>query len=222
MARRTKEAAAETRNRLLDTAEQVFIDKGVSRTSLDDIAAAAGVTRGAIYWHFKNKSDLFEAMMQRMKLPLEELMVRATEENADDPFASLRARSLTILKRLAIDTQWQRVSEICRFKVEYVDEMETYLRKRHLECRNSSLLRIEDTMREGMKRGQLSAAIDPKLSAVGLYALVDGLINNWLLDRKYLSLSKSAAPAIDAYLRGLLPRAGDKPAARRKTKKKRA
>ena len=58
MVRRTKEEAQETRNSILDAAERVFFEKGVSRTSLADIAQAAGVTRGAIYWHFAHKSDL--------------------------------------------------------------------------------------------------------------------------------------------------------------------
>ena len=58
MVRRTKDEALETRNRILDAAERVFGESGVSRTSLEDVASAAGVTRGAIYWHFKDKSDL--------------------------------------------------------------------------------------------------------------------------------------------------------------------
>ena len=71
MVRRTKEEALETRDRILDTAEQVFSERGVARTSLADIADAAGVTRGAIYWHFKNKGDLFSAMLDRVALPME-------------------------------------------------------------------------------------------------------------------------------------------------------
>ena len=58
MPRKTKEEAQETRQRILDAAERVFQMQGVSRTSLAHIADAAGVTRGAIYWHFRNKADL--------------------------------------------------------------------------------------------------------------------------------------------------------------------
>lgn len=54
MARRTKEEAEETRIQILDAAERVFYDKGVSRASLAEIASDAGVSRGAIYWHFEN------------------------------------------------------------------------------------------------------------------------------------------------------------------------
>ncbi|WP_341715208.1 TetR family transcriptional regulator, partial [Limnobacter sp.] len=74
MVRKTKEEAQETRNLILDTAEAVFSEKGVSRTTLNDIAKAADLTRGAIYWHFKNKADLFDAMLQRVILPMDEFI----------------------------------------------------------------------------------------------------------------------------------------------------
>ncbi len=59
MARKTKQEAQETRQHILDVALRLFSQQGVSSTSLGEIAKAAGVTRGAIYWHFKDKSDLF-------------------------------------------------------------------------------------------------------------------------------------------------------------------
>ena len=70
MARRTKEDAEATRNKLLDAAAEVFFVKGVAGASLSEVAQAAGLTRGAIYWHFKDKVDLFDALMQRTTLPL--------------------------------------------------------------------------------------------------------------------------------------------------------
>ena len=70
MVKRTRDEAAETRNGILDAAERVFSVRGVSHTSLEDIAKAAGVTRGAIYWHFRNKSELFTAMVDRVTFPL--------------------------------------------------------------------------------------------------------------------------------------------------------
>ena len=71
MVRRTKQEALETREKLLDAAETLFQREGVSRTSLQQIAQEAGVTRGAVYWHFKDKAELFDAMMRRATMPLE-------------------------------------------------------------------------------------------------------------------------------------------------------
>src|SRR3569833_1281025 len=63
MARRTKQDALATRDSILDAAELLFEQQGVSRTTLQHIAAEAGVTRGAIYWRFHDKSDLINALM---------------------------------------------------------------------------------------------------------------------------------------------------------------
>ena len=64
MARKTKQEAQETRQHILDVALRIFSQQGVSSTSLGEIAKAAGVTRGAIYWHFKDKSDLFSEIWE--------------------------------------------------------------------------------------------------------------------------------------------------------------
>ena len=202
MARRTKAEAEETRTRILDTAERVFLEKGVSHTTLEDLAAAAGVTRGAIYWHFRNKADLFDAMLQRVTLPMEELAARAGDGSADDPLASVRSCALTVLERVTSDPQCQRVFEICCHKVEYVDEM-LQVRARHIECRSECVAHIERGLRNAARKGLIAASVNPRLAAVGLHALVDGLIVNWVLDPGYLPLAKSAAPLIDSYLNGL-------------------
>src|SRR4051794_27229311 len=77
MVRRTKEDAAITREQLLDAAENVFRQRGVARSSLAEVAAAAGVTRGAVCWHFRDKADLCAAMCERAMLPLETMLSEA-------------------------------------------------------------------------------------------------------------------------------------------------
>lgn len=62
MAKRTKAEALKTRQELIETAIAQFAQHGVSKTTLNDIADAANVTRGAIYWHFENKTQLFNEM----------------------------------------------------------------------------------------------------------------------------------------------------------------
>ena len=64
--RRTKEEAEATRAKLLKTALSVFSAKGYAATTLDDVAKAAKVTRGAIYWHFKSKADLYNTLIQEL------------------------------------------------------------------------------------------------------------------------------------------------------------
>ena len=123
MARRTKEDAVATRNGLIDAAEQVFREKGVSRASLSDIAQAAGATRGAIYWHFKDKVDLFNAMMDRVTLPLEQGYGEFESSTCPDPVQRLRAVMALVLRGVASDERTRRVFEIALYKVEYVSEL---------------------------------------------------------------------------------------------------
>ena len=122
MVRRTKEEALETRSRILDAAERVFHEKGVAHAGLEDIASAAKVTRGAIYWHFRDKAELFDAMMQRVVLPAEEMLERAGAGSAEGPLELLRRATLEVLLRTARDPRMQRVFEIAYQKCEYVGD----------------------------------------------------------------------------------------------------
>jgi TetR/AcrR family acrAB operon transcriptional repressor len=207
MVRRTKEEALETRNRILDTAELLFMEKGVSRTSLEMIAAAAGLTRGAIYWHFRNKADLFDAMMARVVLPMEEMAARAAGDEIADPLAYVRGCAINVLDHLANDPRCQRVFEICCHKVEYVDEM-LQVRQRHIEARNNCLQHMERGLRNAARKGLLAPSVNPRIAAAGLHALVDGLIMNWVLDPKHMALGRDATVLVDRYLDALRPAAG--------------
>jgi TetR/AcrR family acrAB operon transcriptional repressor len=200
--RRTRDEALETRNSILDTAERVFSERGVSHTSLADIAAAAKVSRGAIYWHFRNKADLFDAMMNRVVLPMEQMAARAADASLEDPLAYVRACALNVLERVIGDPQCKRVFEICCHKCEYVDDM-LPVRDRHIEGREKCLSHIEGGLRNAAKKGLLARGINPRHAAVGLHALVDGLIMNWILDPRYLPLKREAGRMIDLYLDGL-------------------
>ncbi|MEG1824548.1 MAG: TetR family transcriptional regulator [Cloacibacillus sp.] len=63
--RKTREEAEKTRNEILNTATDMFIERGFTNTSLTEIARAIGVTKGAIYWHFRNKEDILKQIAKR-------------------------------------------------------------------------------------------------------------------------------------------------------------
>jgi TetR/AcrR family acrAB operon transcriptional repressor len=202
MARRTKEAAQATRSHILDTAELVFERHGVSGTSLHEIAKAAGLTRGAIYWHFTDKADLFNAMIERATMPLEEIGSVCGFGGTDLSLAQMRDGFREALKRIVADPQMRRVFEVAIHKVEYVDEMRA-VRERHLQVRSDCLVDVERTLKAAIKRGELSRRMPARAAAIGLHALLDGLIQNWVLDPAGFDLVKVGPPALDAYLAGL-------------------
>ncbi|MCL1961219.1 MAG: TetR family transcriptional regulator, partial [Desulfovibrionaceae bacterium] len=143
MARRTKEDAQATRAAVLDAAERVFLRRGVTRTSLAEIAQAAGVTRGAIYGHFKNKAELFTAMMERVTQPLEAEIARLAETGAaaGDLLTQLRERVRAAARQIVTDAQTRRVVEIAMLMVEHVDELGE-LRTRRAQAAQATARRL--------------------------------------------------------------------------------
>jgi TetR/AcrR family acrAB operon transcriptional repressor len=217
VARRTKDEAVETRNEILDAAERVFSERGVSRTSLADIAVAASVTRGAIYWHFKDKADLFCEMVARVTMPMEDAPCQINPALEADPLASVRAMLTGILQRTSGDVQARRVFHIVFHKCEYVDEMEPVW-KRFSEMQAGCLSRLEQGLARAQQLGQLPKGLDVRRTALGLHALVDGLISNWAKDPEYMPPECDAGLVIDVFIDGILhapPRTVVKPATRR-------
>ena len=202
MVRRTKADAQTTRNNLLDAAEQLFQSRGVSHTSLNDIATATGTTRGAIYWHFKDKADLFNAMMERVTLPLEQTLVVAYVEQSAHPVAEIRSAMQEALRLIATDEQTCRVLKIATHQVEYTTDMGAVL-ERHLSVHGGCVARNHAALQRAFAaRGQPPPmALD--FAARGLQVLVEGLVHQWLLNTEAFDLQANGRAALDVYLRGL-------------------
>ncbi len=202
MVRRTKEDALATRHRLLDAAEILFLAKGVSHTSLQDIAREAEATRGAVYWHFKDKADLFNAMMDRVTLPLEASLEFLAHDEQAQPLTHICSATRQALVRIATDPQTRRVFEVATLKVEYIDELQA-IRLRHLRVRNSFLEQIECSLRTAALSQSIVLRLTPTAAAQGLHALIDGLIQNWLLDKEAFDLVEVGEQVMNVYLAGL-------------------
>ena len=180
MVRRTKEEALETRASILDAAERVFFEKGVSRTSLADIAQAAGVTRGAIYWHFANKGDLFNEMFDRVLLPLDELKAASVNPEEADPLGRLIDICTVCLRDTAADPRRRRVFDILFLKCEFVEEMGPVMARYQSNMREG-LGKIEVGLRNAISKGQMPADLNTRLAATMLHAFVGGSLRDMLL-----------------------------------------
>ncbi len=200
MARKTKEEALATRASLLDAAERRFQQHGVAGTTLQDIAQAAGLTRGAVYWHFEDKADLFNAMLDRVVLPMEDCLGPDAQAEPE-VLPALRARLVLALTRIAGSEQMQRVLEIVLFKSEYTDDMSA-ARERRLQLRRDFSAGLEAALAEGQRRREVTRAVPSPVLAAGLHALMDGLIQDWLLDARH-DLPGRGADALDVYFAGL-------------------
>jgi TetR/AcrR family transcriptional regulator, acrAB operon repressor len=201
MVRRTKIQAANTREQLLDAAERVFRERGVANTSLTEVAAAAGLTRGAVYWHFKDKADLFTAMCQRASLPLDAMLEEAGKTVHDDPLAALRALAVAGLTRLAKDPRTQAVFEVV-FKSELTGDM-AQIAGRQERDRCDCLASVEAILQQAVKAGQLPEDTDTALATRIMHGFLIGIMREWVRDKNAYDLAAAAPGLVDTIVAGL-------------------
>ncbi|VFS48923.1 Potential acrAB operon repressor [Budvicia aquatica] len=145
MVRKTKQQSLETRQHILDAAMHEFSKRGVSSTSLNDIAISAGVTRGAIYWHFKNKVDIFNAMWSQIESSIDDVELRYRNQFPTEPLLSLRHTLIFVLQTSVLDPKRNTLLGILFHKCEFVGELAS-LQQIHQALYLESFERIEKVL----------------------------------------------------------------------------
>jgi TetR/AcrR family acrAB operon transcriptional repressor len=199
MVRRTKEEAQETRHQILCAAELCFYRKGISRTSLAEIATAAGVTRGAIYWHFQDKSELVGSLLKHISLPLEPLGEASRNPSEPDPLGRMRDLLIKIFQRAATDTQVRRVSEILFHKCEYTEDLGN-LRQWMQAFRREYEHNIELSLRNAIAKGQLPDDLNLTVASRCVHAFITGILDQCLLVPDGMDLNANAEMLVDGIL----------------------
>ena len=199
--KRTKEEAAVTRATVLKAALTVFSAKGYAAAKLDDVAAVAKVTRGAIYWHFKGKADLYNTLVEELSARGSSVVQQAVEEGGT---------LIDILRRVFIsqcaliedDKEARAVMELALFKTGLDPELQAG-RKKQIEAGNALIAGIADAMGMGISQGILRDDISPTDMARAFIAFENGAIQQWLASPKSFSLKKSAESFAEILIKGL-------------------
>ena len=182
MVRQTKENAEITRQRIIDAAREAFLSRGVSRTSMEQIATQAGVTRGAIYWHFSNKTELFSAMREQVLLPLIDKMDdNLLIENSDDPLGQIGDFLYGTIQALNECAQTRQTFEIMMVKCEYVEELSQVLEQTLCNCERITK-KIEQLYERAKAKGQLKPNDSPNILAMDTHLFFSGLMHLWVKD----------------------------------------
>jgi AcrR family transcriptional regulator len=192
--RRTKADAEGTRQSIIDAAERLFFARGVADTSLEQIAAEAGVTRGAIYWYFANKTELFMAMHESVPLLAEEIIARAVVEDHPDPLTLLENTAVESLQLLASDQRRQRIYRIMT-RCEYQGDLARVLDRQQEAMRRQRALFLSAFRLAGDK-GQLSPSWPPEVAARTFDWLMCGMIMEWLHFDQHFDLATCGARGI--------------------------
>ena len=198
--RRTKEEAEQTRRRIMEAASHVFDERGIARTTMEHIAEAAGVTRGAIYWHFADKQALLRAIREDVALPLVDRADFTLLSSRDgEPLERIERFLVDIIDAVDKDSRTRLVCSVMSFKCEYVGELESELDDyaRKVEHARTSL---EQVYSEARTRKQLRKGLRPQIAAMETTVFLTGLIRLSLLDGHRVNVRRNARALVAAHI----------------------
>jgi TetR/AcrR family transcriptional regulator, acrAB operon repressor len=201
--KRTLEEALHTRARILDSAARTFLRQGLSHASLADIAGVAGVTRGAVYGHFKNKSALFDAMFEHAALPFDPFLIE-WHANPPDPLGHLRIELVRLLARALCNGTARRLYSVIYSRCEISADTRDFWKKVHTE-RRAAEQRIADALADARSQGWLSHADNVAELAIFMHACLMGFFIRSLGEAVPAVPHDTAEHFVDLALLRLLP-----------------
>ena len=198
MARKTKEAALETRGLIIDAARRVFHAEGVNRSTLDKIAKAAGVTRGAVYWHFTNKAEIFLAVKQTYTTEFDELQSLLSPREDQSPLSAIGNYLEALFSAVLSNTAARETLEIIMLRCEYVEEFNEVLQVITEPC-TDILASFNRLYRDAEIRKELKPGLDPAMMSLDTLAFVRGTLRA-ILSGQQAVYGQAILPLIKAHI----------------------
>ena len=203
MVRKTKEVAELTRQRIIDAARTVFLTRGVSRTTLEHIAAEAQETLGAVYWHFKNKTEIIYAIRDCVFLPLidrmDDTLATASLTDDIDALTQIENSLCDTINELNENIEMRQIYEIMMIKCEYVGEFASVLQQILNNCSNITE-RIQSAYERAQAQQLLTAAQSPRALALDTHLFFSGLLHMWVKDTDGSRFRHQALDLIKAHI----------------------
>lgn len=193
--RRSKEDSEQTRTAILDAAERMFCERGYAAATVEAISRAAGLTRGAFYWHFRDKGEVLAALHGRAFLPQEKILSSALDSDAADPLGCLFVAALEALRSFEVNEGEQRIFRIMS-DLTIGPEGQEALARIHAEMRAV----IGRVMQRAQADGTLNPEVTPAEAELYITVTLGGLLAEWLRSDKAFPL----APSGEKLLRQLM------------------
>jgi len=199
--RRTKEEAARTRRGIVEAALACFDRHGIAGTTLDQIAAQAKVTKGAVYWHFTGKAQILHAIREEASIPLlDRADCTLLQCASTSPLERITRFLDTMLAAVESDAHTRRALSVMQFKCEYADDLAAELAD--MRRNNDRLAKsLEQAYAAARRAGELSEGFTPKMAALDTLIFLAGMIRLTLLDKARDGVRKNAKALIRAHVR---------------------
>ncbi|MCU7554753.1 TetR family transcriptional regulator [Alteromonas sp. ASW11-19] len=200
--RRTKAEAEQTRQAILDAAVEVFSERGVAKSTLENIAQAADVTRGAVYWHFKNKQEIFDALHDRLHTPFIQKILEGLEGQHPDPVAQLQIICTQVLVDLFNEPDSQRVLTLFLLKCDYSGDLAASKTAFNEKKRRTSEV-FTAYFEKALAAGKLPADANPAILTRALNCYFRGIVVEFLDEPEGFDLAREAPMLMDMFFRPL-------------------
>ena len=179
MARRTREEAEQTRQALLSTALKLFSQQGIAATTLKQVAQEAGVTHGAVYWHFRNRADLLQQIHHEFMLPFESQFLEQRQAVQQDALAALELYFLGVLGEFRRNAQAQQLYRVFYLQPTPVPDLASV----QADIDGNRQLWLEQLkffLKQARKQKQIRKKTVPVELADAIQRVLDGLLAHWL------------------------------------------
>lgn len=202
MARKTKEEAQITRERILKAALSVFSRMGYASSTLEDVATEANVTRGAIYWHFNNKVDLYDQLLESYAGRSQEI-IQAAIATGGNFEAILRRIFVNVLTAVEDDPVLKEVMEISLFKSEKTTDL-LQIQQKMLDSTQILIQGIAAAFEQAVVNGEIHSGQKAIDVARSFLAFQNGILYLWLSDPYKFSLHQNAKTFAEIFLHGVI------------------
>ena len=161
MARRTKEEAEQTRQAILLSALDLFCEKGYSKTTFDEIAKHINLTKGAVYWHFRNKPDLLIALIREVIIRIEN-HIRKEVPNTDT-IEDLKKYFLCTANLIKNNNQLRKFMFFVLYQMEWSESIHKKIQQSLDDILDLPFKQIKEILTSMQKSGEIAATIDVNL-----------------------------------------------------------
>ncbi len=194
----TPSDASCTKARLLRSAQEVFLEEGIARSTLESISRRAGLTRGAFYFHFSNKEALIRELLETTRLPFQRYLVTYERLKPDAmPLEAIRQACQAGLEELDIDSN-RRAHRIFILNGSHCDGVDIHAF--HLHFSGQLHQALLDGFQRAAERHQLSPAVSPKSAAGIMQNLLTGLYRHWLMTRPTSPIKEEGTQMVETML----------------------
>lgn len=203
MARRTKEEAEQTRKDILQASLNMFCEKGYTRTTLDDIAKSIHLTKGAIYWYFRNKPDILKALIwedfEATRAQVSSFMP------APQTLQELKSYFLFLAERVDTDANFRKLLYFLILQMEWSTGLINSFHDLIEELSQRPIETITKVLLAEQKCGKISSSLDVSETAYTIHAMWQGLLIGHL-QRQKKNLTQAINYSFDFVINALTSR----------------